>query len=163
MLLKRPRRNRKMQAIRSLIEETILRPSDFVVPFFLLPGENQRQSIPSMPGIYRLSADLVLKEAEELHRQGIPAIALFPIIAPEDKDPTGRAALDPKGPLPATIAFIKKRIPSLCVITDIALDPYTSHGHDGLVNENTEVMNDPTVEILAQIALLHAQAGADIV
>lgn len=163
MMLKRPRRNRKMPAIRALVEETILHPSDFVVPFFLLPGEHQRQIIPSMPGIHRLSADLILKEAEKLHAQGIPAIALFPVISSEYKDPTGNVALDPNGALPIAIALIKRHLPSLCVMTDVALDPYTSHGHDGLVNEREEIINDPTIELLAQIALLHGQAGADYV
>jgi porphobilinogen synthase len=163
MLVKRPRRNRKTQAIRSLVEETVLYPSDFVMPFLLLPGENQIQDIPSFPGVSRLSVDHIVKQAEQIHRQGVPAIALFPVIPKEEKDPKGLAALNPKGLIPTAVAYIKREIPSLCVITDIALDPFTSHGHDGLVDEREEILNDPTVELLAQMALIHAQAGADLV
>lgn len=163
MIIKRPRRNRKTLAIRSLVEETVLHPADFVAPFFLLPGVNRTEPIPSLPGIYRLSADLILKEAEKLHRQGVPAIALFPVIPNEEKDPTGRAALNPQGLVPAALEYLKREIPTLCVVADIALDPFTSHGHDGLVNDRQEILNDPTVELLAQIALLYAQAGADLV
>jgi porphobilinogen synthase len=162
-LIKRPRRNRKSQAIRSLVQETVLRPCDLVVPFFLLPGHNRKEEIPTLPGIYRLSADLILKEAERLHRLNIPAIALFPVIPKEEKDLRAIAALDPEGLVPSAVQYIKREIPSICVITDIALDPFTSHGHDGLIDEKGEVLNDITIEMLAQISLLHAQAGADLV
>src|SRR5690348_11392049 len=156
MLIKRPRRNRKTAAIRSLVEETVLHVSDLVSPFFLLPGENRSEDIPSMPGIQRLSIDLILKQAEQLHCQGIPAIALFPVIPHEEKDPVGSAALNPQGVVPSALEMLKKEIPSLCVIADIALDPFTSHGHDGLVNGDNHILNDPTVELLAEIALLYA-------
>ena len=163
MLIKRPRRNRKTPAIRSLIEETILRPEDFVAPFFLLPGENRKEEIATLPGVHRLSVDQIIREAEQLHRHNIPAIALFPVISHEEKDLQGTLALHPEGLVPQAIQQIKREIPSLCVITDIALDPFTSHGHDGVVDDRGEVVNDATVELLAQMALLHAQAGADIV
>ena len=163
MLLKRPRRNRKSKAIRCLVEETVLRPCDLVMPFFLLPGEKRREEIPTLPGIYRLSLDEILQEAETYYRQGISALALFPVIPKEEKDPLARAALDPKGLVPTAVKTLKRALPDLCVITDIALDPYTSHGHDGLVSENKEILNDPTVELLARMALLHAQAGVDFV
>lgn len=163
MLIKRPRRNRKSPAIRSLVEETVLHPADFVAPFFLLPGEGRSEDISSMPGIQRLSIDLILKRAEELHAEGVPAIALFPVIPLQKKDPAGSAALHPQGVLPRALAILKKEIPSLCVIADIALDPFTSHGHDGLVNEREEILNDPTVEILTKMALVYAEAGADLV
>jgi porphobilinogen synthase len=163
MLTKRPRRNRKTAAIRSLVEETVLHAADLVAPFFLLPGENRAEDIPSMPGIQRLSIDLILKQAEKLHRQGIPAVALFPVIPHEEKDPIGSAALDPQGVVPRALEILKKEIPSLCVIADIALDPFTSHGHDGLVSDDQHILNDPTVELLAEMALLYAQAGADLV
>ena len=162
-MLKRPRRNRKSPAIRSLIEETILQPCDLVMPFFLTSGEKRREEIPSLPNVYRLSIDELLKEAEKLHQQGVPAIALFPVIPTEEKDPRGSKALCPEGLLPLAVKQIKREIPSLCVITDVALDPYTCHGHDGLVSQQGEILNDATVTILSQLALLHAQAGADLV
>ncbi|MBY0529305.1 MAG: porphobilinogen synthase [Rhabdochlamydiaceae bacterium] len=162
-MLKRPRRNRKSAAIRSLVEETILRPADLVVPFFLIAGENQREQIPSMPLVERLSIDLIVKQAEKLHASGIQAVALFPVIKGEEKDPIGSIALQSDNLVARAIQTLKKQIPSLCVITDIALDPYTSHGHDGILNSSGEVANDATIEVLSQMALMHAQAGADIV
>lgn len=160
---KRPRRNRRTPAIRSLVEETLLRPSDLVMPFFVLPGEGQKQEIAGMPGIFKLSLDFVLKEAERLHRKGIPAICLFPAMESDHKDAVGTAALRENSTICSSLQKLKKELPSLCLISDIALDPYTSHGHDGLVGPDGTVLNDPTIEILAQMALLHAQAGADFV
>lgn len=160
---KRPRRNRRTPAIRSLIEETTLRPSDLVMPFFVLPGENQKQEIPGMPGIFKLSLNLILEEAEKLHRKGVSAICLFPALEQEYKDAQGSAALNPDSVITRSLQKLKKELPSICLITDIALDPYTSHGHDGIVGPDGSVLNDPSVEILAQMALLHAQAGADFV
>lgn len=162
-MLKRPRRNRKSPAVRSLIAETVLQPCDLVMPFFLLDGQKRKDEIPSLPHVYRLSLDLLLKEAESLHRRGVPAIALFPVIASEQKDPHGSAALNPDGLIPRAVERLKAEIPSLCVITDIALDPFTSHGHDGLVNDQKEIINDATIAILSELALLHAEAGADFV
>jgi porphobilinogen synthase len=162
-MIKRPRRNRKSPAIRALVEETILRPEDLVAPFFLIEGVNERQEIAQMPQVARLSLDHVLTEAEHLHAQGIQAIALFPVIDPNKKDPEGSVALREDNLIARAIQTLKKEIPSLCVITDIALDPYTSHGHDGLLNEQGDVANDPTLQVLSQMALMHAQAGADIV
>ncbi|MBS0620513.1 MAG: porphobilinogen synthase [Verrucomicrobia bacterium] len=162
-LIQRPRRNRKSTAIRALIEETSLRPQNLVVPCFVLPGQNRREEIPHMPGVYRLSIDLLLKELEALHAQGICAVDLFPIVSPEQKDPYGSLALDPNGTLPEAIRTLKKELPSLCLITDIALDPYTSHGHDGILNASGEVENDASVEIFTQMALIHAEAGVDFV
>ncbi|MES2122838.1 MAG: porphobilinogen synthase [Chlamydiota bacterium] len=162
-LLQRPRRNRKSAAIRSLVQETQLTPRDLVAPFFLIEGREKRQSISALPGIDRLSIDLILKEAEGLHAAGVPAIALFPVIDPSFKDPIGSYALNPEGVVPQAVQYLKEKIPSLCVITDIALDPFTSHGHDGILGDCDEVLNDETVEVLAQMAILHAQAGADIV
>jgi porphobilinogen synthase len=133
------------------------------MPFFLLPGKNVKQEIPTLPGICRLSADLIVEEAERLHRQKVPAIALFPVIPREEKDAQASAALQPHGLIPSAVRLIKKEIPSLCVITDVALDPFTSHGHDGLIDAQGEVLNDPTVALLSQIALIHAEAGADLI
>ncbi len=162
-MLKRPRRNRRTAAIRSLVEETTLCPSDLVVPFFILPGRNQKSEIAALPGIHRLSMDHILKQAEALHRRGIQALLLFPFVPQELKDPEGSYALAEKGTLPEALTLLKEKIPSLCLIADLALDPYTSHGHDGLVGENGEILNDPTVDRLAQIACLYAQAGADFI
>ncbi len=162
-LLARPRRNRKSPAIRHLVEENVLQASDLVMPFFVIEGENKQEEIKSLPGVFRLSLDLVLKEAEKLHLQGIPSIALFPVIDPQHKDEKGTAALHEDGLIPRALQLIKREIPSLCLITDIALDPFTSHGHDGVVDHRGYVMNDPTVEILCQMASLFGAAGADIV
>jgi len=163
MLLARPRRNRKTSAIRHLVEETVLRPADLVMPFFVVDGENKKEEIKSLPGVFRLSLGLILKEAEKLHRQGIPSIALFPVIDPQFKDTQGTAALHEDGLIVRVLQTLKREIPSLCLITDIALDPFTSHGHDGIVDTRGHVMNDPTVEVLCKMASLFGAAGADIV
>jgi porphobilinogen synthase len=163
MLLKRPRRNRKTSAIRSLVQETPLLFSDFIVPFFIVEGEKKRIPISTLPGIFRLSIDELLKEAKALHQKGIQGIALFPCLDASEKDAQGSPALNPKGLIPTAIQALKIEIPSLCVVVDVALDPFTSHGHDGLVSQEGEILNDETVEILAQQSLLYAEAGADFV
>ncbi len=163
MLTIRPRRNRKSDAIRRMVEETTLRAADLVAPLFIMEGDGKKEEIPSFPGVYRMTLDHVLKEAERLHKKGIPSIALFPVIEPSLKDPQGSQALNEKGIIPCALEALKKEIPSLCLITDIALDPYTSHGHDGVVNERGQVANDPTVKILAEMACLMSAAGADLV
>lgn len=162
-ITKRLRRNRKSAAIRELVRETQLLRSDFIVPFFLIDGENQRQTIQTMPGIERLSLDLILKKAEHLHKQGIQAIAIFPVMQKDLKDSFGSEALNADGLVLQAVRTIKSEIPSLCVITDIALDPFTSHGHDGVVNDKGDILNDPTIEILTKMACLHAESGVDIV
>ncbi len=162
-MLKRPRRNRKSCAIRNLCQETTLLPQDLVVPFFVVEGTNQKQEISSLPGIYRLSTDLIVKQAEELHRKGIQAINIFPFNPKEKKDLFAKEALNEKGVIPEALTILKKELPSLCVITDIALDPYTIHGHDGIANDKQEILNDETLEILSKMSLLHAAFGADIV
>jgi porphobilinogen synthase len=162
-LSQRPRRNRHTAAIRALVEETNLRPADLVAPFFLLPGEKRKDPIATLPGVARLSLDHVLREAEALHRQGIPAIALFPVIDPDLKDAEGNETLNGEGLIPQAIRQLKKEIPSLCVIADVALDPYTSHGHDGIADDRGHIVNDATVEVLAKMAVVLAQAGVDIV
>ncbi len=160
-MLKRPRRNRKSPAIRSLCQETYLRPQNFIMPFFVLPGEKKREEIPSLPGIYKLSKDEIVKQAADLHAKGVPAIILFPVGV--EKDLTGSGALLRSGPVCEAICLIKKEIPSLCVLADVALDPYTSHGHDGLVNEQGYVCNDETLQVLAQMSLVLAESGVDFV
>jgi porphobilinogen synthase len=162
-LLKRPRRNRRSPAIRSLVAETTLKAADLVAPFFVLPGENERVEIKSMPGVFRFSCDFLLKEVEKLHRAGVPAINLFPVIPQELKDPRGSEALHEESFFLDILRKIKQEIPSLCLITDIALDPFTSHGHDGLVDDEGNILNDPTVELLSKMAILHAACGVDFV
>jgi porphobilinogen synthase len=162
MMLKRPRRNRRSPAIRSLVAEHALSPADLVAPFFVTAGENRKEAIATMPGVSTLSADLILKEAEALHRRGIPAIALFPVIDSHLKDALGSEALNSSGHFAEAIRLIKKELPSLCLISDVALDPYTSHGHDGILDQNGDVANDASVEILTKMACLHAACGVDM-
>lgn len=161
-ILKRCRRNRKSPAIRQLVEETTLSAKDLINPFFIVEGSGVRQPIHAMPGIDRLSIDLLIKESEILHAQGIPAIALFPAIDPSIRDESGSEAWNSNSLIVRAIHSLKKAIPSLCVITDIALDPFTSHGHDGIVNTYGEIDNDLTIEALVKQALCYAEAGADI-
>lgn len=146
-----------------MVQETTLSPADLVAPLFVVPGHKRKEELEKLPHVFRYSIDQLLIEAEALHKKGLPAIALFPVISSEEKDLLGSEALREEGIIPQAIKAIKKEIPSLCVITDIALDPFTSHGHDGIVGENREVDNDRTVEILAQMALLHGSCGADFV
>lgn len=162
----RPRRNRKNPAIRSLVQETTLSPSDFVYPLFLHEGEED-QAIESMPGCTRWSLTGLVKEAKEAHQLGIPAIVLFPAIAEDLKTQKAEESYNPNGLIPRAIKMLKAEIPTLQVITDVALDPYNSAGHDGVVVEDDsgelQIVNDETVEILCQQAISHAVAGADIV
>jgi len=162
-IVQRPRRNRKSFAIRSMLKENFLHISDFVMPFFLIEGQNKEQVIEKFPNICRLSVDLILKKIFQLHKKGIQAIVLFPVIEKSKKSLFGDEALNENGMYCQAIRLIKKEIPSLCIITDIALDPYTSHGHDGIVNDKNEIDNDKTVLTLCQMALIHAASGADIV
>ncbi|MBF5059908.1 Delta-aminolevulinic acid dehydratase [Candidatus Neptunochlamydia vexilliferae] len=163
MQTKRPRRNRKSPAVRSLVQETTLNASDLIAPFFIMEGTQKRDSIEALPGIDRLSIDLLVKEAEPLHAQGVPAIALFPVIDPSLKDHEGSEAWNPNSLVVRAIECLKKEIPSLCIISDIALDPFTSHGHDGIVNDRGDILNDATVDALVKQATSYAQAGCDIV
>ena len=159
----RPRRNRKSAAIRALVEETRLSTSDLIYPQFVIGGTGVREPIASMPGMYRLSLDLLMKEAERALEFGIPALALFPVIPQELKDHKGSEAINPKGILHMAVKALKEAFPQLCVITDVALDPYTTHGHDGLVNDDGAVLNDETVDVLVEMALVQAEAGVDMV
>jgi porphobilinogen synthase len=148
---------------RRLMQENHLHADDFIYPVFVLNGKNRKEKIPSMPGVIRQSADMLMQQAEKCLQLGIPALAIFPVIEPNLKSLTAAEALNPRGLVPQLITKLKKHFPELGIITDIALDPYTSHGQDGLVDADGYVMNDETVKILAQQALVHAQAGADIV
>lgn len=162
-ITKRPRRNRKSAAIRSFIEETRLAPADFVAPLFAVEGQKERQAIPSLPGVHRLSLDLLAREAHELFELGIPAVNLFIVVDQENKDAVGSEAIRRGNLLQQAVDRIKQKVPDLCVMVDIALDPFTDHGHDGVVNEDGYVVNDSTLQILAEMALLAAEAGADMV
>lgn len=159
----RKRRLRSSQAIRNLTAETQLTVNDLVLPVFVLDGFNQRQAISSMPGVERLSVDLLLEKLTPLHQLGLNAVALFPVIEQSLKSDDAVEAWNPEGLIPRAIKIIKKALPKLLIISDVALDPYTSHGQDGMINEQGEILNDVTIKALVMQAKAHAQAGADIV
>ncbi|MCD6039387.1 MAG: delta-aminolevulinic acid dehydratase [Gammaproteobacteria bacterium] len=159
----RLRRMRSAPFIRSLMAETYLTVDDLIYPLFILEGKNRVEAIPSMPGVHRFSMDRLLKEAEEIVKLGIPAIALFPVIEPLKKTPLAEEAYNPQGLIQSAARQLKKSFPTLGIITDIALDPYTSHGQDGIIDEKGYVLNDETILILTKQALSHAEAGADII
>lgn len=162
-LAQRPRRLRRTDALRRLVTENTLTASDLIYPVFLLPGANQRQAVASMPGVERLSLDLLFHQAERCLELGVPVLALFPVIEAERKTEDGREATNPDGLVPTAVAALKARFPELMLLTDVALDPFTTHGQDGLIDKNGYVLNDETVEVLRQQALVQAQAGVDIV
>lgn len=159
----RMRRMRRDDFSRRLMREHTLTANDLIYPVFVLDGQKTRESVASMPGVERLSLDLLLPVAEECVQLGIPALALFPVIGANLKTLDAEEALNPDGLVPRTVAALKIRFPELGLITDVALDPYTSHGQDGLIDASGYVMNDETVTVLAKQAVVHAQAGADIV
>jgi porphobilinogen synthase len=156
----RPRRLRRTNALRRLVRETHLRPEDFIYPMFAVPGKGVRQAVASMPGVYRCSVDQLVKEALEAYELGVPGVLLFGL--PQKKDETGSEAASPKGAVQQAVRALKKQVPELLVITDVCLCGYTSHGHCGLIHRG-EVDNDATLEVLAQVAVSHAEAGADLV
>ncbi len=159
-LTHRLRRLRQTRAIRELVTETVLRKEDFVFPIFIREGENIVEEIPSMPNIFRFSIDNALRECEELLKLGIVAVDVFGI--PAEKSDDAREAYNESGIVQRAVRAIKKEFPELCVMTDVALDPFTTHGHDGLVSDG-KILNDETVDVLARMALSHAVAGADFV
>lgn len=161
-LQRRNRILRQSPAIRSLVAETILRPSDFIAPLFIDEGENIQTEIASMPGYYRRSIDLTVKEVKELWNMGIRSVLIFIKCKDEWKDNTGKEAWNPDGLMQRSIKAIKTAVPEMLVMTDVALDPYSSYGHDGIVH-NGEIVNDATVEALVQMSISHAKAGADFV
>lgn len=161
-LQRRNRILRKSDAIRSMVRETALSPADFIVPLFIIEGNQQISEISSMPGYYRRSIDLTVKEVKELWQMGLKAVLLFVKSADELKDNKGTEALNPNGLMQRSIRAIKEAVPEMVVMTDVALDPYSSYGHDGIV-ENGQIVNDPTVEVLAKMSVSHAVAGADFV
>lgn len=160
-----PRRNRilrKSSAIRSLVSETHLTPDDFIVPLFIDEGQDVKTEISSMPGYYRSSLDITVKEVRELWDMGLKSVLLFTKCKDELKDNKGTEALNPDGLMQRSVKAIKNAVPEMLVMTDVALDPFSSFGHDGIV-EGEEIVNDATVEVLAQMSVTHAQAGADFV
>lgn len=159
----RNRRMRHDEFSRRLMRESWLNVNDLIYPMFVLPGSRQQEAISSMPGIDRLSLDLLLEEAKHIHELGIPAIALFPVTPVDKKSLDAAEAYNPEGLIQQSVRTLKKELPELGVITDVALDPFTSHGQDGLIDDNGYVINDATVEVLIKQALSHAEAGADIV
>ena len=159
----RPRRMRRDDWSRRLVQENHLRVDDLIYPVFLLPGTNQTQAVNSMPGIERMSLDHLFHVAEECVALGIPVMALFPVIDTSLKTNDGAEAFNPKGLVPSAVIELKKRFPTLGIMTDIALDPYTSHGQDGVLDEQQRILNDETVAILIKQAICHAQAGVDMV
>jgi len=160
---KRMRRLRRDDFSRRLVRESHVQPSDLIYPVFVLDGKNKIENVSSMPGVSRQSLDHLLHTAEKCLQLGIPALAIFPVIESQLKNLTADEAYNPDGLVPQVVRQLKKNFPELGVITDIALDPYTSHGQDGLIDDNGYVMNDETVHVLCQQAISHAQSGADIV
>jgi porphobilinogen synthase len=161
-LQRRNRILRQSPAIRSMVSETILRPEDFIVPLFIIEGNNEESEISSMPGYFRRSLDLTVKEVKELWKMGLRCVLLFVKAKDELKDNKGTEALNPKGLMQRSIRAIKDAVPEMVVMTDVALDPFSSFGHDGIV-ENGEIVNDATVDVLALMSVSHAEAGADFV
>lgn len=159
----RLRRNRSDDFIRRMVRESALSVDDFIYPVFVLEGENQRESVASMPGVERLSIDLLTKAAKDYANLGIPAIALFPVTPTKHKSLMAEEAYNPDGLAQRAVQAVKDAVPELGVITDVALDPFTTHGQDGIIDDKGYVLNDVTVEILVKQALSHAKAGADIV
>jgi len=159
----RMRRMRHDDWSRRLMRETVLTANDLIFPMFVMEGKGQREAVPSMPGIERVSVDELVKEARELRDLGIPAVALFPVTPVEKKTEDAREAYNPDGLAQRAVRAIKKAVPELGVITDVALDPFTTHGQDGLIDGSGYVLNDETVAVLVKQALSHAEAGADVV
>ena len=159
----RLRRSRAHAFSRALCRESRLSVEDLIYPLFVIEGTGQREAVPSMPGVERLSIDLLVEEAKESHRLGIPAIALFPVTPASAKSDLAEEAYNPNGLAQRAVRAVKASCPSLGVITDVALDPFTSHGQDGLIDDQGYVVNDQTIEVLVKQALSHAEAGADVV
>lgn len=159
----RMRRMRASKFSRDLMRENTLSVFDLIYPVFVIEGQSCKESVPSMPGVERMSIDILLKEAKHLVNLGVPAIALFPVTKESNKSLQAEEAYNPDGLAQRAVSILKNAFPDLGIITDVALDPFTSHGQDGLIDDNGYVVNDETVEVLVKQALSHAQAGADIV
>ncbi len=161
-MLARPRRNRQNKALRNLVRENGLTPHDLIYPIFIVDGKNQKQPVSALPGQFRYSIDELLKVCKDVHDLDIPGVVLFPKIDDTLKDSNASEALNKTGLVPRAVRAIKKEFPDLVVFTDIALDPFSSEGHDGLVKDG-EVLNDETLAVLSEMAVVHAEAGADFV
>ena len=161
-LIKRPRRLRTSAALRDLVAENSLSANDLMTPLFILEGEGQQKEIPSMPGYFKKSLDLTIDDVKELWDMGLKSVLLFVQVSDGLKDNAGTEAVNPEGLMQQAVLAIKEAVPGMVVMTDVALDPYSEYGHDGIV-EGGEIVNDPTVEVLAEMALSHARAGADFV
>lgn len=159
----RLRRNRQSSWMRDLTAQAVLSPHDLILPLFAIEGKNKEEKISHLPGVSRFSIDLLVKKAKEARALGIPALMLFPVIDQKLKTANGKEALNPKNLMCRAVAAIKNAVPEIGVITDVALDPYTSHGHDGIIDKNGYVLNDATIEILCEQALVQAAAGCDII
>jgi porphobilinogen synthase len=159
----RPRRNRKSAAIRAMVEETSLKPSDFIFPLFLLEGSNKKVEVASMPGIFRYSLDGMLHEIDECMQLGVRCFDVFPVVPEQYKDKTGTNSYKEDFFYLKALSAIKQRFPECALMTDVALDPYSTDGHDGIVADNGEILNDETLEVLGQMAVAQAAAGADII
>lgn len=159
----RPRRNRKSEWVRNLVQETTLSPADLILPLFVIEGEKKKEPVQGYPMLLRFSPDFILAEIEKALRLGVHAFALFPVIDPSLRCPYAKEALSPQGLIPQTIRLIKKKFQETVLISDLALDPYTTSGHDGVLEPHGLVDNDQTVDILTKMALVHAEAGVDIV
>jgi porphobilinogen synthase len=157
------RRMRRDDFSRRMMRETTLTPADFIYPVFVMEGTKQRVAVPSMPGVDRVTIDELLRDAEAIAKLGVPAIALFPVTPPEAKSLDGCEAWNPEGLAQRAVRALKKAVPELGVVTDVALDPFTTHGQDGIIDDTGYVMNDVTVEALVKQAVSHAAAGADVV
>lgn len=162
MITHRPRRNRKSEAIRKLVQENEVTVNDFIFPLFLIDGKNKKSEVSSMPGIFRFSSDLLLKEIESCLKLGINTFALFPNIEEKLKDKKATESWNKKGLYLRTLAEVKKKFPEAVMMTDVAMDPYSSDGHDGIV-KNGQILNDETLVVLGKMALAQAQCGADII
>ncbi|KFX02741.1 MULTISPECIES: porphobilinogen synthase [Pectobacterium] len=160
---RRMRRIRRHDFSRRLVAENQLTVNDLIYPVFVMEGTNHRQEVPSMPGVYRMTIDVLLKEAEEIAKLGVPVLSLFPVIEADKKSLYAEEAYNPDGLVPRTIRALKDAVPELGLLTDVALDPYTTHGQDGIIDEDGYVINDVTKEILVRQALSHAEAGAEII
>jgi porphobilinogen synthase len=157
------RRMRRDDFSRRMMRETTLTPADFIYPVFVMEGSKQRVAVPSMPGVDRVTIDELVRDAEAIAKLGVPAIALFPVTPPEAKSLDGREAWNPEGLAQRAVRALKKAVPEIGVVTDVALDPFTTHGQDGIIDDTGYVMNDVTVEALVKQAVSHAAAGADVV
>ena len=162
-LIQRPRRLRGTPGLRSMVRENQLTVDDLIYPMFVMEGENQKVEISSMPGCYRYTLDLLLEEIKQISELGINAVALFPLIPEAKKDDVGTESYNADGLVQRTVKAIKQAVPDIVVITDVALDPFSIHGHDGIVDDNGVILNDPTVEVLVKMAVSQAEAGTDMV